>query len=168
MGGTEEFGLAMRTENVLRWVVIGCAVFLLFGPIGGRTSVKDGDTTMTVAAAYNMAALFSGTVALVALGGALWARPRLVLPLLGALVVIAAFGLTAYVAGIDGLARTRGEVYLYGVGEFMRVNAKVHPSFGPPFFALAALIGAAATLALAVSWLLSHNSETKTTPRTST
>jgi hypothetical protein len=143
----------MPTENVLRWVAIGCAVFLLFGPVGGRTSVKDGGTTMTVAAAYNMAALFSGTVALVALGGALRARPRLILPLLGAVVAIAAFGLTAFVAGIDGLARTRGEVYLYGVSEFTRVNAKIHPSVGPPFFTLAAVIGAMATLALAVSWL---------------
>jgi hypothetical protein len=151
--GTKESGFAMRTEDVLRRVAIGCAIFLLFGPLGGRTSVKDGGTTVTVAAAYNMAALFSGTVALVALGGALWTRPRLILPLLGAVVAITAFGLTAFVAGLDGLARTRGEVYLYGVSEFARVTAKIHPSVGPPFFALAAATGAVTTLALAVSWL---------------
>jgi hypothetical protein len=76
-----------------------------------------------------------------------------ILPVLGALVTIAAFGLTIYASGISWLARTRGEVYLYGLGEFKRITDKVHPAVGPYFFATAALIGAIATLALAVSWV---------------
>jgi hypothetical protein len=158
--GAEENGLAMRIENMLRWVAIGCAIFLLFGIFADRTSWKYGGTTMTDAAGYNMAALFSGVVALVAIAGALRARPRVALPLLGAMVATVAFSFTAYASGIYWLARTRGEVYLYGPVEFMNDTANsVDPAIGPPFFATAATTGAAATLALAISWLRQPNGD---------
>lgn len=149
----------MPTGIVLRRIAIGCAIVLLCGPLGGRTTWEKGHVTATDAAGYNVVALLSGVVALTALGVAFWTRPRFVLPVLGALVAVAAFGLTAYVSGIDVLARTRGEVYLYGVGEFMRVTAKVNPAIAPPFFAFAAVVGAVSAFALAVSWIRQRTSE---------
>jgi hypothetical protein len=141
----------MRTETVPRRVAIGCAIFMLFGPVADRTTWDRG--SVTDAAGYNIVAFLSGVIAITALAVSLWMRPRVILPVLGALVTIAAFGLTIYVSGIYWLARTRGEVFLYGPSEFMRVTAKVDPASGPPFFATVALIGAIATLALAVGWL---------------
>jgi hypothetical protein len=90
----------LKTEIVLRRVALGCAIVLLFGPLGGRTIWVDGHTTGTDAAVYNVVALVFGVVALAALAIAFWASPRLVVPALGALVAIAAFGLTAYVSGV--------------------------------------------------------------------
>jgi hypothetical protein len=148
----EEHGLAMRTENVLRWIAIGCAVFLLLGPFGGRTAWGRGSPTTMDSAGYNFAALGSGVVALAALGVAFWARPRVVVPLLGAAVAMAAFGLTAYVSGTYWLALSRGEALLEGRFA-MPEKMTVFPAWGPPFFATAALFGAISALALAVLWL---------------
>jgi hypothetical protein len=172
--GIKEDELAMRTEIVLRRVAIGCAVFLLFGPLGGRTMWVGGHTTATDAAGYNMVALLCGVVVLAALAVALWMRERQTraLPALGALVAVAAFGLTAYVSGIYVWARLQGQVWGYAgwsISEGMvGRNETVYPASGPPFFTLAALIGAVATLALAVGWLLSYSSGPRTSPRTST
>ncbi|MGH2617985.1 MAG: hypothetical protein ACRDJC_22380, partial [Thermomicrobiales bacterium] len=41
----------------------------------------------------------------------------------------------------------------WSFSEGMGRKSTVYPAWGPPFFALAALIGAIASLALAVSWL---------------
>ncbi|MGH2618713.1 MAG: hypothetical protein ACRDJC_26085, partial [Thermomicrobiales bacterium] len=99
----------MRTEIVLRRVAIGCAIFMLFGPVGGRTTWVQGRTIATDAAVYNVAALLAGVVALAV---AFWARPHLVLPMLGTLVAIAAFGLTAYVSGVYVWAGMQGQVWV--------------------------------------------------------
>lgn len=146
----------MPTENILRWVAIGCAIVLLFGPLGGRTTWVGGHTIATDAGIYNVVALLCGVVALAALGVAFWARPRVVLPVLGALVAVAAFGFTAYVSGVYVWARLQGEVWIYAgwsISEGTGRNETIHPAWGPPFFALAALIGALATLVLAFGWL---------------
>jgi hypothetical protein len=156
----------MQTEIVPRRVAIGCAIFLLFGPLGGRTMWVQGRTTATDAAGYNVVALLSGVVVLAALGVALWARPRVVLPLLGALVAVAAFVLTAYVCGVDVWARLQGQVWVYAswsISEGTGRNSTVYPAWGPPFFALAALIGATASLVLAISWLRQPKSSSTTT-----
>ncbi len=144
------------TEEALRWVAFGCGVFLLFGPLGGRTMWVGRHQINTDAAVYNVAALLSGIVALTALAVAFCARPSLVLPEFGALVAIAAFGLTAYVSGVYVWARMQGQVWVYAgwsISEGMGRKWTVYPAWGPPFFALAAYIGAVATLALAVAWL---------------
>jgi hypothetical protein len=146
----------MQREILLRRVAIGCAIFMLFGPVADRTTWvnKRGGTIATDAAGYNMAALVSGAVALAALGFAFWARPRVVLPVLGVAFAIAAFGLTVVVSGLYGLVRLRGEVLFYGASEVIADGPRVNPAIGPPFFATAALIGAVSTVALGVGWLL--------------
>lgn len=156
-GGAKGNGFAMRTEHMLHRVAIGCAIFMLFGPIGGRTTWVKGHSTATDAAVYNVAALLSGVVVLAALAVAFWARPRLVLPVLGALVAVAVFGLTAYVSAVYVWARMQGEVWVYAgwsISEGMGRKWTVYPAWGPPFFTLAALIGAVSTLAFAIRWLL--------------
>lgn len=148
----------METETALRRIALGCAIFMLFGPVGGRTTWVEGNRggTTTDAAGYNLAALVSGVVALAALALALYLRPRVVLPVLGAAVAIAAFALTIVASGVYVWALLQGEIWFYGAGGFaegMCRKCTVHPAWGPPFFALAALIGALASLALAVGWL---------------
>jgi hypothetical protein len=149
----------MHTETVLRRVALGCAVFMLFGPLGGRTTwvkVHGNGSSITDAGIYNAVAVISGVVALAALAVALHLRPRLVLPVFGILVAIAAFALTIYVSGMFVWARLQGELWFYGAASFagdMGGKWTVRPAWGPPFFALAALIGALASLALAVTWL---------------
>jgi hypothetical protein len=142
----------MRPEIVLRWVAFGCAVFLLFGPFADRTGWGRNQPTVFDSAGHNFVALFSGIVAIAGLLVALWALPRVVLPLLGAAAAVAAFGLTAYVSGTYWLALSRGEALIEGT-YVMPERLTVFPASGPPFFATAAVIGATATLALAVSWL---------------
>lgn len=147
------------SQDKLVLIAFGCAVFLLFGIVSDRTSVSYGrsgrSSSMTDAAGYNMAATFSGIVAITGLAIALWTRPRLVLPILGAAVAIAAFGLSVFASGIYWLGRLQGEVYFYGTGNFLEKGGRgtVHPAVGPPFFATAAVIGALATLALMIMWL---------------
>jgi len=154
---------AEDVEDVARRVAIGCAIFLLLGPLGGRTTWEEvrGTSSATDAGAYNAVAVFSGVVALAALGSALWARPRPVLPLLGAAAAVAAFGLTAYAAGVFVVARLQGGIWVYACWCFERLHDgwTVTPAPGPPFFALAALVGAIASLALAVSWLRQPNGD---------
>jgi hypothetical protein len=151
-------GAPMRTapEDALRRIALGCGFFLLLGPLGGRTMWVGRNQINTDAAVYNVAALLSGVVALAALAVAFWARPRLVLPVLSALAALAAFGLTAYVSGVYVWARMQGQVWVYAgwsISEGMGSKWTVHPAWGPPFFTLAALIGAVATLGLASAWL---------------
>ncbi len=146
----------MQTEAVPRRVAFACAIFLLFGPVGGRTTWVRGHTTATDAAGFNVVALLSGVVAIAALACALGARPRVVLPVLGAVVAIASFGLTAYVSGVYVWARMQGQVWSFAgwnMSEGMGRKWTLYPAPGPPFFTLAALVGVAATLALAIGWL---------------
>ncbi len=117
---------------------------------------RNGSVNMVDAAAYNMATLLSGIVALGALVFADWARPRVVPMLLGVAGAIAAFGLTAFVSGIFVLARLQEEVWFYGAGSYAGDPGRkqtIVPADGPYFFAIAALVGAIATLGLAIIWL---------------
>lgn len=147
----------MQSETILRRVALGCAIFMLFGPLGGRTMwVKANGSSTTDAGFYNAAAVFSGVVALLALTVALNMRPRVVVPALTALAAAAAFGLSVYVSGLYVWARWQGEIWFYGAGWFAEDPGPkwmVSLPWGPPYFALAALVGALASLALAVTWL---------------
>ncbi|MCC7023158.1 MAG: hypothetical protein IT338_10030 [Thermomicrobiales bacterium] len=147
----------MQSETILRRVALGCAIFMLFGPLGGRTMwVKANGSSTTDAGFYNAAAVFSGVVALLALTVALNMRPRVVVPALTALAAAAAFGLSVYVSGLYVWARWQGEIWFYGAGWFAEDPGPkwmVSLPWGPPYFALAALAGALASLALAVTWL---------------
>lgn len=136
-------------EDIVRWVALGCAIFLLFGPLGGRTMLVDGKTTITDSAVYNIVAVLSGIVAIAGLAIADRARPRAILVALGAAIAIAAFGFTAYVAGMFSLPLFRGEVMVDG-GSIITDSIEVHPAYGPPFFALAALFGAGSTAVFAI------------------
>lgn len=148
----------MQSETILRRVALGCAFFMLFGPLGGRTMwIKgNGRNVVTDAAGYNAVAVLSGTLALLALAVALNMRPRVVVPALTALAAAAAFGLSVYVSGLYVWARWQGEIWFYGAGWFAEDPGPkwmVSLPWGPPYFALAALVGALASLALAVTWL---------------
>ena len=149
----------MRDDYTLRWVAMCCAIFLLLGPVGGRTTWVSRTTTATDAAGYNAVAVFSGVVALATLYLAGWARSRLIplaLPVLGAVAALAAFALTVVVAGVYVVARLQGGIWVYAGWTFERLGegTTVYPAPGPPFFAFAALVGAVASLALAITWLM--------------
>jgi hypothetical protein len=148
----------MQSENILRRVALGCAIFMLFGALGGRTTwtTLNGRNTVTDAGFYNAAAVFSGVVALLALAVALNVRPRVVVPAAAALAAAAAFGLSVYGSGLYVWARWQGEIWFYGAGWFAEDPGPkwtVSLPWGPPYFALAALVGALASLALTVTWL---------------
>lgn len=148
----------MRREDILRRLAIGCAIFMLFGPLGGRTMWVRGRTTGTDAGIYNIVAVFSGIVVLAFLAFALWGRERdwRALPALSALISTAAFALSVFVSGVFLWARWQGEVWSYAGWGFAGGpgrNETVHLPWGPPFFTLAAFVGALACLGLAVTWL---------------
>ena len=158
--------MAIRVETLLLRTAFVCATFLLFGILADRTQIVDGGrnsrTTITDAAGYNIAATFSGVVALVGLAVAFWTYPvwtlrRAVQTVLGVIVAVAAFGLTVYASGIFWLARTRGEVFFYGTGEVLGnetyAQEMIHPAVGPPYFAAIAVVGIIATLGVGVLWL---------------
>lgn len=148
---------AEDVEEVAPRFAIGCAILLLFAPLGGRTVWEPirGSGSATDAGGYNAIAVFSGVVVLAALGFARWGRPRLVLPLVGAAVATVAFGLTLYATGVYVVARLQGGIWIYACWCFEELSSSttVTPAPGPPIFALVALVGAVATLALAIAWL---------------
>jgi hypothetical protein len=157
--GTEEGGVAVRTEAILCRVAFACAFLMLLGPVADRTMwlTRRGFAEMIDAAAYNMAALLTGIVALGALAFADWARTRATFAmLLGVAGAIAAFGLTVFATGVFVLARWQGEVWFYGAWDYAEDPGKkqtIVPADGPYFFFVAAFAGAIATSGLAVIWL---------------
>lgn len=152
---------AENVEDVAHRVAIGCAVILLLGPLGGRTTWEAvrGTSSATDAGGYNAIAVFSGVAALAALGFALWARPRPVLPLLGVAVAVVAFVLTVYATGVFVVARLQGGIWVYACWCFEDLHPgwTVTPAPGPPFFALTSLVGAIASVILATFWLRQPN-----------
>jgi hypothetical protein len=148
----------MRAEHVLRRATIGCAIIMLFGPLEGRTTwvTVNGRNAVTDAGIYNVVAVASGVLALAALAVALNTRPRVTVPALAAIAAAGAIGLSVYVSGLYVWARWQGEIWFYGAGWFAGEQGPkwtVSLPWGPPYFALAALIGAMASLVLAISWL---------------
>ncbi|HEX5500871.1 MAG TPA: hypothetical protein VFX03_16660, partial [Thermomicrobiales bacterium] len=143
----------MRPEAAIRTVAFGCAVFLLFGLIGDRTSWARGATIITDSAGYNLVAFASGVVALSTLAIGLWSRRWAAA---SALVAGAAFAVAANLIGTYALALWRGEALLEGRSR-MGPGWTVDPAFAPPFFAFAALVGAASAIILATRSLRRPN-----------
>jgi hypothetical protein len=145
--------------DVAQRVAIACAVLLLFGPLSDRTvwvrAAAGGGTRITDAAGYPAAAFLSGLAVLAILAAAHAARPRVVVPVLGAVAAVAAFGLSVFVSGLGAVARWQGRVWFYGGGgDFGPTKGwTVYPADGPPVFFVVALVGAVAALALAIAWL---------------
>lgn len=146
----------VRAEAVFRFLAFACAVLLLLGIFGDRTTeVHNKHSRATDAAGYNIAATFSGTVVIGFLSIAVWQRPRIVIPTLAALLAMAAFALSIFASGIFVLARARGEIFSYASGTSWTPRRwdGVYPAIGPFIFTPLALIGAIATFALVVIWL---------------
>ncbi len=97
-----------------------------------------------------MLAALSGIVALVGLGIGAWARPRVVVPVLGAVVAAVAFAVAAYAAGSYWSAILTGMVALEGGAIDSRL--RMHPSPAVPVFAFLATVGAGCAFVLAVGW----------------
>lgn len=116
--------MASRVETMLLRLAFVCATFLLFGMLADRTTEIEGNTTRIDAAGYNIAATFSGVVALAGLAVTFWTYPvwtlrRVIRTVAGVIVAVAAFALTVYVSGIYWLARLRGEVFSYASGNVL-------------------------------------------------
>jgi hypothetical protein len=111
---------------------------------------------------YNLTTTLSGIVAQIGLAVALNSGTHLVVSLLALLAAIGAFGLAALVAGVSVWALMQGEVWFYGaasqytspLGDFAGntfASAKtVFPAQAPYVFTAVAILGAVATLGLAL------------------
>lgn len=147
------------TETILRRIALSSAALMLFGLMGDRTTwvkLSGRGQSMTDGAIYNSVAFLSGIVALIALALALRFRPRLVVPVAGVLLAVAAFGFSLFVSGLGVWARVQGEIWAYSPGTFAEdLGPKwvVYPAVGPFVFSFLATVGALATLGLGVTWL---------------
>lgn len=158
-------------ETMLRRIAVTCAVLLLFGLAGDRTTWVLRRGSATEGAIYNLTTSFCGIIALIGLAVALNTRPRRLVPLLGLLATIGAFGLTILVAGVSVWALMQGEVWFYGAaskytsplgdfaGDTFASAESVVPAQAPYFFTAVAIVGAAATLGLALQWIVNDQHE---------
>lgn len=150
-------------ENVARRAAVVCAVLLLLGPFGGRTTWEavQGSSAATDAGGYNAIVVAAGVAALIALGFAHWARPGRVLSLLGMATAVTAFGLGVYATAVFVVARWQGGIWVYACWCYAAVSPgwTVTPAPGPPIFMVVALVGAIASVVLAVSWMRQPKSE---------
>lgn len=147
------------TETILRRVAITCAILMLFGVMGDRTTwirLNRHGQTITDGAGYNLFASLAGIVVLISLATALNTRPRPGIPLMSLLVTFAAFGFSAFYSGAGVWARLQGEVWAYGVDAFAKdLGPKwaVYPANGPYVFTSIAILGALVTIGLGTTWL---------------
>lgn len=160
-GNSVENAIGERLEPMLRRIAIGCAILLLFAPLGGRTmwvlnaNLYEGYNINTDSAGYNVGAVFAGIVAVAVLAFAFRMRPRMVLPLLGAAVAVSVFTLSALASAVTWQDMANFDVLPNGTVVDLDVGPEwaVYPAWGPPFFTMFAVVGAASTLALAIGWL---------------
>lgn len=149
----------MLDELILGRIALWCGFLMLPGFFSDRSSWVDNrfkaPSSITDAGLYNAVATVSGIVALVALAVALNTRPRVVIPVLGLLLAMAAFGLSIYVSGMGVWARLQGEIWLYGSWSFAGgfEGYVAHPARGLFFFTFLAVLGAMAALGLGCCWL---------------
>lgn len=150
----------MPDDLILGRIAIWSGFLMLFGVLSDRSSwvtyAKNTSSSVTDAGIYNVIASASGVVALIALAIALNTRPRVVIPVLSLVPVLAAFGLSTYVSGLSVWARLQGEIWFYGAWSFAGEVGKkevAYPSRGVFIFAFLALLGTLATLGLALTWL---------------
>src|SRR4051812_28024926 len=105
----------MRSEYVLWWFSLACAVFLMFAPFTPRTMwYYNGSSPVGNAYSYRDAAgwdalsLPCGVAALISLVVGAFLRPCVIVPVLTAAGAAAAFGLTAFAAGQYWIDLARG------------------------------------------------------------
>jgi hypothetical protein len=143
----------MRTDKVLWWFALGCAVFLLLGPLGGRTRWHNpGGGTITDAAGWDWAVLIAGCAAIAGLVVGRLARPRVVVPVTAAGVAIAAFGMAAAVTGQYWMAILQGNIQPRGFDPHRDDPFRVIVTSGLQPFAVVATVATGLALVLAVSW----------------
>jgi hypothetical protein len=145
--------MIMRSEIVLRWVALGSAIVLLFAPVGERTYWEQwgqGISRVYDSTPYDFLALLAGVVALFSLVAALLSLPHRRPMVLG--IAAAAFAVTAASYGFywmeasRGVFRSEGQVYV-------PEGWTVHPMTGYREFTIAAGVGAASALVLAINSL---------------
>lgn len=153
-------------ERILGRIALWSGFLMLFGVLSDRSSWVQGgfksQSITTDAAGYNIVATLSGVIALVALAIALNTRPRAVIPVLSLLPALAAFVLSIYVSGLSVWARLQGEIWFYGTWSFAEDVGKkeiAYPARGPFIFPFLAVLGALATLGLALIWLFGNREQ---------
>ena len=98
-----------------------------------------------------MLAALSGLIAIAGLGIGTWARPRVMVSVLGAASAAAAFAVTAYAAGAYWVAILTDTVTLEGTTVTERW--RIFPSPGVPLFMVAATVATGFAVVLAIDWL---------------
>lgn len=145
----------MRTENVVAVLAVACAFVLLFAPFTGRTTWVSADPRETGgtggirhSAGWDYVAPMCGLIAIAGVVAGWFARPRVVIPLAGAIAAAIAFTVIAVAAAGHWLDGITGRLDLRGF--------TTHPAPGAPFFAVVAILGAGYAIALAIGWLRSE------------
>ena len=158
----------MVSELILGRIALWCGFLMLFGIFSDRTSwvryrFQEGHQHRYRRRDPNVVTSASGVVALIALAIALNTRPRVVIPVLSLLPAIAAFGLSTFVSGLGVWARLQGEIWLYGAWSFAGDQGAeqwiAHPARGTFIFTFLAVLGALATLSLALTWLFGDSEQ---------
>lgn len=145
----------MHMERTLVGLAVICALVLLVAPFTPRTRL-DKETApgalrgggMRHSAGWDYVAPARGLVALVGLGVAGFVHPRVVVPIVGAVVAAGAFGVTAVASGGHWIDAISGALDIPG---YATVPAK-----GAPAFVVVAIVGAAYSAALALGWAASR------------
>ena len=144
----------MRREHALVWIALGCGIALLLAPLGDRTYWEQwgqGISRNYDNMPYDFLAFFAGVVAIVGLIFAVLSHPHRRPMVLGAVAAIPGFALTAGAYGFywwevsRGIFRVDGDVWVPD-------DWTIHPMAGYRWFAIAAAMGAMATLTLTLRW----------------
>lgn len=136
----------MRAEKLFWRLAIACALLLLLGIFPFWRTVWVGAAGYDRdSAGWDWAAALSGVVALTGLGIGAWARPRVLVPVLGAAAAAVAFAVAAYAAGSYWFAILDGTVRF-------DPRLTMRPSPALPIFAAVATVGVGCAVVLAASW----------------
>lgn len=146
-----------RVEGVLLAVVYGCAVLLMFAPVGERTYLQEGTAdaygrsydTMP----YDFLAFLLGIVALAGLSWAVWGWPARRRAIYGTAAATTAFTLATMVFGVYWWEASQGIFRIDGYVVAGNGRGTVVPMTGYRLFAVAGVAGLTATLILATRWL---------------
>ena len=145
----------MRTEKVLWWLAVGCAVLLLLAPFTPRTTWlptarSAGASRGTEGVGWLAIAALLGTLVLVALVVAIRARQRIPAATAGAGVAAVTFVVTAVGLGRHWIDLRHGVTSVrMQPGE----QWALHPAPFVPHFSVVAAAGAVVALALLVRWV---------------
>lgn len=131
------------SPSKIAWcIAAGCAIVLLFAPLGGRTA-RIGEIGATRdGPGYDWVVLFAGMLALVALLIRRPARASAAGPSSGILVAFVAFAVATWAAGSSALALVR-DGFPFGRARLLPGGEVVVAAAGPPIFAAIAAVGLA-------------------------